>query len=87
MSFRNILIGLDQFLNTLIGGYPDETISAKAWRMETFRGSKSWGYARRVIDWAFSRVEPNHCEAAYDWEVLHNQSPTAYRHREKGGEV
>ena len=79
MSIINVLIGIDQLLNTIIGGYPDETISAKAWRMETIYGSQRWGRARKVIDWLFQ--DPKHCEEAYDWEVLRNQGPTAYRHR------
>jgi len=36
--FWNVLLGLDQFLNTLIGGDPDETISSRAGKqVETSR--------------------------------------------------
>ncbi|HIX39750.1 MAG TPA: pseudouridine synthase, partial [Candidatus Desulfovibrio intestinigallinarum] len=29
---RNILIAVDQLCNTVVGGWPDETLSSRAWR-------------------------------------------------------
>lgn len=30
--FHNLLVACDQFLNTLLGGWPDETLSSRCWR-------------------------------------------------------
>lgn len=73
---KNILIGLDQFLWTLLGGDPDETISAAMWRLEQ-DGSRIAGIVRRVIDWI--AWEPNHCQTAYASETLRRQLPEEYR--------
>lgn len=29
---KNVLIALDQLANALIGGWPDESLSSRAWR-------------------------------------------------------
>ena len=39
--FLRVLIGLDQFANTILGGHPDETISARSARAAT--EGKLWG--------------------------------------------
>ena len=39
---------LSQFLNTLLGGWSDESTSSRAWRMHT--RSKRWARMRRFID-------------------------------------
>lgn len=52
----NILIALDQMLNALIGGYPDETISLHAAR-DRDKGAL-WGCVLcRVLD----LFDKNHC--------------------------
>ena len=53
----NILIGLDQFANTLIGGDPDETISRRAARNAHLRGWRALGILLDAID-------PGHMERA-----------------------
>lgn len=61
MFFRywiNVLIGLDQFTTTLLGGYPDETMSSYAWRLE--KRGKFFGFWRRVIDGIFF-WQKDHC--------------------------
>jgi len=30
--FKNLLLGIDQLVNTVFGGSPDETISSRLWR-------------------------------------------------------
>lgn len=30
--FHNVLVSVDQLANTLLAGYPDETLSARSWR-------------------------------------------------------
>lgn len=56
---RNLRIGASQALNTILGGDPDETLSARLGRAAQ-RGSK-WGrWLYVLLNWA----EPGHCEKA-----------------------
>lgn len=77
MKFKQVLIAIDQVLNTLVGGFADETLSARAWRCRD--DSKRWSIARRVIDAAFKPFQPNHCERAYINELDRKQYPHHYR--------
>jgi hypothetical protein len=61
-----IAIALDQLVNALIGGDPDEMISARA-HEESKKGSKFWIKARKVIDKLFF-WQINHSENAYEYE-------------------
>lgn len=63
----NVLIGFDQFVNTLWCGYPDETLSSRAHR--TQNASAFWKLMRKVVDGLFF-FQKNHCHAAYRSEVL-----------------
>ncbi len=76
MSLHQTLLALDQLANTLIGGYADESLSARAWRL---RGrSPGWALARRAIDRLFF-WQANHCQDAYDAERRKRQLPPEYR--------
>ena len=44
---KHILIGLDQLLNTLFMGWPDETLSSRCWRWE-LEGIRAW--PRKLVD-------------------------------------
>ena len=55
------LIALDQAINALLGGYPDETVSARSWR---HREHRVWGVAHKIIDGLFF-WQKQHCRAAY----------------------
>ena len=75
---KNFLIGLDQLINTLVWikgdgfGMPDETLSARAWRL---RGqSNVW----RFIDMLLF-FDPAHCRTSYDSELERKQLPKEYR--------
>lgn len=74
---KQIMIALDQLANTLIGGYADETISARAHR-------RGWLRTERVIDWLFLAVfnEFDHCRNAYMSELLRAHLPKGYRGRD-----
>ena len=76
----NILISLDQLVNTIFLGYPDETVSSRAWRRAT-EGSRFWTGMRSFIDslayLIFNRV--NHCQQAYGDEVNRSQEPPELR--------
>jgi len=52
-----VLLGLDQFANTVIGGAPDETISARAGRL---RKRFFW----KQLAWTLDHIQPNHTEQA-----------------------
>lgn len=72
-----VLIGFDQFINTLAGGMPDETISARCYRLDGKK--KVWTVMRKVVDTLFF-FQQNHCKTAYESEFLKRQYPSHYRH-------
>ncbi|WP_027188071.1 hypothetical protein [Desulfovibrio cuneatus] len=72
---KALLIAIDQLFNTLLGGWPDETLSSRAWRWEK-NGKRSW--PRRVIDSLFF-FDPNHCKASFENERLGRQLPPEMR--------
>ena len=76
MSLKNIAIAFDQLINTLLGSQPDETLSAKAWRMRLV--SPAWHAAQVVIDALFF-WQTEHCKAAYFAEWERSQLPGEYR--------
>jgi len=56
----NLLISIDQFFNTLLGGYPDETISSRAgkWvRANSQAKGGVWYWLCRCLH----MIDPNHC--------------------------
>lgn len=71
-----VLIAFDQLFNAIFGGWADETISSRAWRM---RG-EGWGWkaAHNAIDWIFG-FEPDHCRKAYESERERMQMPPELR--------
>ena len=52
----NVLIAIDQLVNALIGGYPDETLSASAWLGEQ-QGKFFPCIFRPLIDFLFLPIE------------------------------
>lgn len=67
------LVLLDQAVNWLLGGSPDETLSSRAHRMRE-KGQPVWGWAADAIDWLFF-WETGHCRKAYESEVRRRQLP------------
>lgn len=74
---KNILLALDQLANVLILGSPDETISARSYRMHA-AGSKGWGYVRAFVD-ALFWFEPDHTRQAYFAEKARCHMPVEYQ--------
>lgn len=66
----NMAIGIDQTVNALLGGLPDETISARVHRSR-------WKRCERLINWLFN--DPAHCQKAYESEVMLSHFPYDYR--------
>ena len=53
--FKNVLIGFDQFANTVFGGHPDETISARSGRAAG--EGKLWG---KALAWMLNHIQHDH---------------------------
>lgn len=68
--FLRVLIALDQFANALAAGWPDETISARCWRLAPT--SRFWSAARKVVDTFFYE---GHCRDAFEEERQSLQLP------------
>lgn len=64
MYFHNLLVSLDQFLNTLFGGYPDETLSARSYRCQS---KLRWKISMNIINALF--FDKNHCKEAIELEI------------------
>jgi hypothetical protein len=74
---KNILIAADQLTNAILGGWPDETLSSRAWRWEK-NGKRSW--PRKTIDRFFGWFgDIKHCEASYESERIGRQLPPELR--------
>lgn len=71
MAVKQILIAIDQLGNTLLGGWADETLSARSWRC---RERQPYKTLRPIIDGLFF-FQPNHCKESYESERLRLQSP------------
>lgn len=61
---KNVLIAFDQLANALIGGWPDESLSSRAWR-EYCSDQRLW--PKRLID-ALLWFDKNHCEESWKSE-------------------
>lgn len=68
---------LSQLLNTFLGGWSDESVSSRSWRMSPV--SRKWSVARSVIDWLFRPFGPDHCKSAYFNERMLLNMPPALR--------
>ncbi len=70
-----ILVGIDQLGNTLLGGWADETISARAYRQ---RHKLRWRIAQGFINALFF-FQQEHCRRAFEAELDRRQLPPALR--------
>lgn len=75
MYVKNILIAVDQLLNALLCGWPDETLSSRCWRWDR-DGVRHW--PRRLVDSLFF-WEKEHCRESYESEQLRMQMPPELR--------
>ena len=69
-------IAVDQLVNTLFGGWADETISSTAWRKQN--EGHGWRFLRCLIDCLFFWQE-DHCRTAYESELYRKQLPEELR--------
>ena len=68
---KRVLLGIDQLGNTLIGGAPDETISARTGRN---KDKKGW----RVLAKVLNTIDDHHVEEAICSEAKGTQQDPAY---------
>ena len=73
---EQIPIAIDQLVNTICGGWADETISCRAHRRQG--KSRKWARWRKVIDSLFFWQE-RHCQSAYESEKNRLQCPPELR--------
>lgn len=73
---KRVLIGLDQFINSILGGMPDETISAKVYRKARDKGG-IWIILEKIINKLFN--DSMHCYSSYLSERYYNQNHWSYR--------
>lgn len=71
-----VLVAIDQFVNTLLCGYADETLSARAYRHAEIKKDRRW--PMRVIDTLFF-WQDGHCKQAYESEISRSHFPPEER--------
>lgn len=72
---HKIFLALDQLLNAILGGYPDESLSARAYRWDV-DGKRSW--PKKIINAMFF-WQRDHCYSAYHCEQELRHMPPEYR--------
>lgn len=77
---KNLLIALDQLVTALLGGWPDETLSSYAYRLDQ-NGRLAGRIFRPAIDLVFQVVigQDAHCRQAVEAELDRRQLPPALR--------
>ena len=82
---KAILLGLDQLLNAVVCGSPDETFSAACFRKAP-HGKKRWVYAQKVINKLFfwdyeirGSRKAEHCELSWEMELKRSHLPKEYK--------
>lgn len=73
---HQILVALDQLFNALLGGWADETLSARSYRNSGKK--RRWMMIKNAIDALFF-WQPNHCFESYLSEMERFQLPAEYR--------
>lgn len=72
---RQVLIAFDQLINARLGGWADETFSARCWRS---RHIKKYAILTKLIDALFF-WQDDHCRKAHEAEVKRSHLPVYYR--------
>ena len=62
---HNLCVSIDQLANTLLAGYPDETLSSRSYRCRN--NNKFWRYCMNFINFIF--FDKNHCFDAFQKDV------------------
>jgi hypothetical protein len=76
--FFQVALAFDQFCNAVFGGWADESISSRAWRLSA--GSHGWACLRACIDTIFRAFgQRDHCFEAWTSERMRTQLPPELR--------
>ena len=75
--FLGLLISIDQMFNSLLGGLPDETLSARAYRTEQ-SGKRFGKFFRPLID-LIMFFDKDHCYTSWLAEYRRKQLPNSYK--------
>lgn len=67
----NVAVAFDQLGNAICGGYPDETISSRCYRLSSCHWYAHAG--RMVLDLVFLPWGKEHCKGAYESELKRSQ--------------
>ncbi len=78
-----LLLALDQLVNVLLGGYADETMSSRAYRMSQRHDTGVFGWRWRVCATLINGLffDRHHCRDAYLSERDNLQLPPEFRNR------
>lgn len=71
VKLKQIAIAIDQLANTILGGYADETMSARCWRLRRFY---PYRFLRPAIDTVFF-WQLDHCRLSHEAELQRLQAP------------
>lgn len=63
--FHNLCVSIDQLANTLLAGYPDETLSSRSYRCKD--KNRFWYCCMNFINFIF--FDRNHCFEAFKRDV------------------
>ncbi len=78
--FWNLLISVDQLFNTILGGYPDETMSSRMGkRLVKKKDCALCAFLCRLLNY----LDENHCVDAIEWDEGEGKGA---RKQAKGGE-
>lgn len=80
----HVAIGFDQFINAILGGAADETLSSRTYRGAVLakQPKQKWRMAFRVIEALFFWQKGQHCRIAYQSELKRKQYPASFRKKE-----
>lgn len=80
---KHLLVAVDQLANALLGGWPDETLSSRAWRRHAAgRGSWPCRIVDRLFFWDVEKrggLNVGHCQLSYESERQGRQQPPELR--------
>ena len=78
MSYlKNIALAVDQLINAILKGSPDETLSSRAYRAD--RDGKIFGKVFRPLIDGILFFDPQHCYGAYQNELNRRQLPNGFQ--------
>ena len=73
-----LAVACDQLLNTVAGGFPDETFSARAWQRGHIDQVAAWLPVVSLVDLVFF-WDANHCATSYESEAARRHYSAAMR--------